>query len=63
MASGVGYCIEETRHYARLTDKTREEEHFRAISRIERGSIHGDDRHDHALAAVFEKEELLTEYR
>jgi integrase/recombinase XerD len=56
-------CIEETRRYARLTDKTREEEYFRAMSRIERGSIHGDDRHDHALAAIFEKEELLTEHR
>jgi len=30
-------CIEETRRYARLTDKTREEEYFRAMSRIERG--------------------------
>jgi site-specific recombinase XerD len=56
-------CIEETRRYARLTDKTREEEYFRAMSRIERRTVHGDDRHDHALAAVFEKEELLTEYR
>ena len=30
-------CIEETRRYARLTDKTREEEYFRAMSVIERG--------------------------
>ena len=30
-------CIEETRRYARLTDKTREEEYFKAMSRIERG--------------------------
>ncbi|MEK7851076.1 MAG: tyrosine-type recombinase/integrase [Deltaproteobacteria bacterium] len=29
--------IEETRRYARLTDKTREEEYFKAMSRIERG--------------------------
>ena len=30
-------CIEETRRYARLTDKTRETEYFKAMSRIERG--------------------------
>lgn len=28
-------CIEETRRYARLTDKTREEEYFRAMAKIE----------------------------
>ncbi len=33
--------IEMTRHYARLTDKTREEEYFRAIDRIEREGSHG----------------------
>ena len=37
------HCIEETRRYARLTDKTREEEYFRAMSRIERGKGNGDD--------------------
>jgi len=36
-------CIEETRRYARLTDKTREEEYFRAMSKIERGNGNGDD--------------------
>jgi len=55
--------IEETRRYARLTDKTREEEYFRAMSRIERGEKDGDDRCDHELEAVFEKEKLLAEYR
>jgi integrase len=29
--------IEITRHYARLTDKTREKEYFRAMKRIEEG--------------------------
>lgn len=53
--------IEETRRYARLTDKTREEEYFKAMSRIEKG-LHDDDRHDHELAAVFEKEELFSQY-
>jgi site-specific recombinase XerD len=56
-------CIEETRRYARLTDKTREEEYFRAMSRIERRDRNGDDRRDHELEAVFEKEKLLAEYR
>jgi integrase/recombinase XerD len=36
-------CIEETRRYARLTDKTREEEYFRAMNKIERGNGNGDD--------------------
>ena len=33
--------IEMTRHYARLTDKTREEEYFRAMDRIEKEGSHG----------------------
>jgi site-specific recombinase XerD len=33
---------EITRRYARLTDKTREKEYFRAMERIERGEIDGD---------------------
>jgi len=55
--------IEETRRYARLTDKTREEEYFRAMSRIERRNSDGNDRRDHELEAVFEKEKLRAEYR
>ena len=54
-------CIEETRRYARLTDKTREEEYFKAMSRIEKGA-NDDDRHDHELATIFEKEELFSQY-
>lgn len=34
--------IEVTRRYARLTDKTREEEYFRAMAVIEKGLIDGD---------------------
>jgi site-specific recombinase XerD len=34
--------IEVTRRYARLTDKTREEEYFRAMAIIEKGEIDGD---------------------
>ena len=55
--------IEETRRYARLTDKTREEEYFTAMSRIERRESNGNDRRDHELEAVFETEELLAQYR
>jgi integrase/recombinase XerD len=33
--------IEMTRRYARLTDKSREEEYFRAMKIIEQGGIHG----------------------
>lgn len=41
--------IEVTRRYARLTDKTREEEYFRAMVLIEKGEIHGNYRFDHKL--------------
>jgi site-specific recombinase XerD len=36
--------IEVTGHYARLTDKTRKEEYFRAMEKIEKGEIDGDYR-------------------
>jgi integrase/recombinase XerD len=36
--------IEVTQRYARLTDKTREEEYFRAMAKIEKGEIDGDYR-------------------
>lgn len=55
--------IEETRRYARLTDKTREEEYFRAMSRIERRNSNDDVRCDHELEAVFETQKLRTQYR
>ncbi len=34
--------IEVTRRYARLTDRTREEEYFRAMAKIEKGGIDGN---------------------
>ena len=34
--------IEMTRRYARLTDRTREEEYFKAMAMIEKGEIDGD---------------------
>ncbi len=41
--------VEVTRRYARLTDKTREEEYFRAMALIEKGAVHGNYRFDHRL--------------
>ncbi len=54
--------IEETRRYARLTDKTREEDYFTAMSRIERGDKRGDDRQPHELATIPEAAELLAQH-
>jgi integrase/recombinase XerD len=51
--------IEMTRRYARLTDKTREEEYFRAMSIIERGEVNGHYRLDRELQTLFEEKELL----
>lgn len=53
--------IEITRRYARLTDNTREEEYFRAMTKIEQGGT-GDEanRLNSQLQAVFEKKKLLT---
>jgi len=39
--------MEVTRRYARLTDKTREEEYFRAMAIIEKGAAGGHYRFDH----------------
>ena len=54
--------IEETRRYARLTDKTREEDYFAAMSRIERGDNRSDDRQPHELATIPEATELLAQH-
>ena len=55
--------IEETRRYARLTDKTREAEYFRAMSKIERRDKDGDDRCDPELAEIFKAAELFAPCR
>jgi len=53
--------VEMTRRYAKLTDKTREEEYFRAMAIIERREADGcDDRCDRPLQALLEEEELLS---
>jgi integrase/recombinase XerD len=54
--------IEETRRYARLTDKTREDDYFKAMSRIERGDNHSDDRQPYELATISEAAELLAQH-
>lgn len=51
--------IEMTRRYARLTDRTREEEYFRAMIKIERGEVDGHYRLDSELQTLLEEKELL----
>jgi len=51
--------VEMTRRYARLTDRTREEQYFRAMAIIERREIHGDYQLDRQLPPLFEKTKLL----
>ena len=52
--------IEVTRRYARLTDKSREQEYFRAMAIIERGEINGTYRLDHQLQAILKEKEQLA---
>jgi integrase/recombinase XerD len=52
--------IEMTRRYARLTDKTREEEYFRAMLIIEREEANVDRRFDHPLQTAPQTPQLLT---
>jgi len=51
--------LEQTRRYARLTDKTREEEYFRAMARIEGGEHHDGRRIPGEVPPVFEEAQLL----
>ena len=55
-------CVEMTRRYARLTDKTRREEYFRAMQKIGRGEIHGSYRLDSELQKVLKEKELFSLY-
>jgi integrase/recombinase XerD len=52
--------IEMTLRYARLSDKTREQEYFKAMAIIEGESIHEPDKRDHQLPSLFEASQLLT---
>ena len=54
--------LEQTRRYARLTDKTREEEYFRAMARIEGRNRDGSDRDAGEIPAILEKAQLLASH-
>ena len=54
--------VEQTRRYARLTDKTREEEYFRAMARIEGRQSDERDRSAGEVSTVFEEAQLLDPY-
>ncbi len=54
--------IEVTRRYARLTNKTRKEEYFRAMSIIEKGEIDGSYRTDSELQTILKEKEQLALY-
>jgi len=51
--------LEITRRYARLTNKTREEEYFKAMAVIERGQADGRYQLDRELQTLFEETEPL----
>ena len=52
--------VQVTRRYARLTDKSREQEYFRAMAIIERGGIDGTYRLDHQLPTISQETKRLT---
>lgn len=52
--------VEVTRRYARLTNKTRQSEYFKAMDRIERGEIDGYYRLDLELQKIVEEKKLFT---
>ena len=54
--------IEMTLRYARLSDKTREQEYFKAMAIIEGEKIDEPDQRDHQLPPVFEEAQLLSPY-
>lgn len=54
--------VEMTLRYARLTDKTREEEYFKAMAIIERGETDGHYRLHHKLQATHEETQLLSSH-
>jgi len=52
--------VEVTRRYARLTNKTREQEYFKAMEKIERGDIDGYYKLDPELQEILKKKELFS---
>ncbi len=54
--------VEQTRRYARLTDKTREEEYFRAMARIEGRQSDERDGSSSEVSTLFEEAQLFDPY-
>lgn len=54
--------LEVTRRYARLKDKTKEEEYFKAMAIIERSQRDDYNQRDHELQALLEKTQLLPSH-
>ena len=54
--------LEMTLRYARLSDKTREQQYYKAMAIIEGEPIHEPDKRDHQLPPLFEASQLLTPY-
>ena len=54
--------LEMTLRYARLSDKTREEEYFKAMAIIEGEKIHEPEQLDHQLPAPFKAQELFSQH-
>jgi site-specific recombinase XerD len=52
--------VEMTRRYAKLTNKTREKEYFKAMSKIERGEIDGYYKLDLELQEILKEKKLLS---
>jgi integrase/recombinase XerD len=55
--------LQMTWRYARLTDKTREGEYFKAMERIEKEARDGAHQLDCELPAILEEEKLLSSHR
>jgi len=55
--------LQMTRRYARLSDKRREQEYFKAMERIEKEARDEPDELDRELQEIFEEAELLGSHR
>jgi len=55
--------LQMTRRYARLSDKTREQEYFKAMERIEKEASDEPHELDRELQEIFEEAELLGSHR
>ena len=55
--------LQMTRRYARLSDKTREQEYFKAMERIEKEETNAYYQLDHQLQTILEAAELLAPHR